>query len=49
VFGSASAPPSGLRSSRPSTLNINVPKGGPEQPPKWAKPSCDSHESWPGT
>ena len=47
-FGSASASPYGLRSSRTEhyPLNFNVPRVGQIKPPKWAKASCQKQESW---
>ena len=42
-FHSASAPPSGLRSSRTELpLNHQRPRVGQNKPPKWAKPSCQT-------
>jgi hypothetical protein len=41
-FGSASASPYGLRSSRTEhyPLKLNVPRVGQIKPPKWARPTC---------
>jgi hypothetical protein len=44
-FHSASASPSGLRSSRTELypLNLQRPRVGQIKPPKWAKPTCQKH------
>src|ERR1035437_1600187 len=46
LFHSASASPSGLRSSRTELypLNLQRPRVGQIKPPKWAKPTCQKQE-----